>query len=236
MLFNSNKLGYRPIIKRNPPDLSEFDIAGIGCIPSELAYKLLNGYAKEYPYLFYKGDVDLLSKSIVSVVGTRNPSMKGIEKTTRVAATLVSEGYIVMSGLAKGIDTVAHETTLRQNGKTIAVLGTPLTKIYPAKNKKLADNISKTGLLLSPSLPDETFGKHLFPRRNKLMARLSIATIIIEAGETSGVIHQAAECQRQGKIIIFLKSLVDKVTWANSFIKNGAHVIDTPKDLKELLK
>jgi DNA processing protein len=236
MLFNINKLGYPPVVKGTPPDLSGFHKAGIESIPPELVYELLNGYAKEYPYLFYRGNLELLSSPVVSIVGTRNPTLDGIDKAARVATTLVNEGYVVMSGLAKGIDTIAHETTLKLKGKTIAVLGTPLTRIYPAENKKLANEISTTGLLLSPSLPDETFGKRLFPRRNKLMARLSIATIVIEAGETSGVIHQAAECQKQGKKLIFLKSFAEKTVWANSFVKNGAHVIDTPKDLKELLK
>ncbi|MDE0518438.1 MAG: DNA-processing protein DprA, partial [Bdellovibrionales bacterium] len=143
---------------------------------------LLIKHKTQYPELFYKGDNSLLKIPIVSVVGTRTPTISGIKRTEKTVEVLCENNFVVMSGLAKGVDTAAHEKTLQLNGKTIAVLGTPIHKIYPAKNKKLANTISERGLLLSSTPPKKEVGKHLFPRRNRLMAILSKATVITEAG------------------------------------------------------
>jgi DNA processing protein len=185
------------------------------------------------PFLAYQGDLSFLTKSIVSVVGTRNPTPLGIARTEKVVDCLVKHGFVVMSGLAKGIDTVAHQGTIARNGLTIAVLGTPIHKIYPAENKLLAKSISEKGLLLSPAEAHDEVGKHLFPRRNRVMAILSKATIVIEAGATSGVQHQAAECLRNKRKIFFLKSLADRtdITWVQKFIKSGAIVVETNEQL-----
>ena len=197
----------------------------------------LRGLSDQFPTLFYRGSLDLLRRPCVSVVGTRNPTAEGVARARKVAVVLTELGFVVVSGLAKGIDAVAHKTTLERNGFTVAVLGTPIHRIYPAENKGLATEIGEKGLLLSPALPHEETGRYLFPRRNRLMALLSQATVIIEAGETSGVVHQAAECLKQGRKLLLLKSLVDNasLTWPADFIKSGAHVVESPEDLKGLL-
>jgi DNA processing protein len=207
-------------------------------LPDLLKKQLLNGLSKEYPIIFAKGDVALLELPIVSVVGTRAPSPEGKLRAGQIAKLLVENGFVVMSGLAKGVDTIAHSTALQLSGKTIAVLGTPIHKIYPAENKSLAEDIVKEGLLLSPSLPHEEKGKFLFPRRNRLMARLSQATIIIEAGPTSGVIHQAAECLRQNRKLFLLKSVAENpsLPWVAGFLKSGAQVVENSAQLLTLLK
>ncbi|MBP9709241.1 MAG: DNA-protecting protein DprA [Oligoflexales bacterium] len=193
--------------------------------------------SNQFPTIFFKGNSELLRRTCVSVVGTRNPTQEGAARARRVTAVLNELGVVVVSGLAKGIDTIAHKTALEQNGSTVAVLGTPIHKIYPAENKTLAMEIENKGLLLSPSLPHEEKGQFLFPRRNRLMALLSMATIIVEAGETSGVVHQAAECLKQGRKLFLLKSLVDNkaLTWPAKFIKSGAQVVESPEELKGLL-
>lgn len=186
--------------------------------------------------LFYKGDIELISRPAVSIVGTRNPSKKGVDTAKAIAGAIVNLGIVVVSGLAKGIDTVAHQETLNSNGKTIAVLGTPIHKIYPAENKILAEDISEKGLLLSMNMPHEEKGQYLFPRRNRLMALMTNATIVVEAGETSGVIHQAAECMRLKKRLIFSKSLVEQnYDWVEKFIKSGAIVAESLNHLKHIL-
>jgi DNA processing protein len=192
---------------------------------------------KEFQFLFFKGDISLLKLPCVSIVGTRKPTAKGIEQTKRISEILIDLGFVVVSGLAEGIDTAAHKATLAAKGKTIAVMGTPIHKIYPAKNKELAANIFSNGLVISPALPFEEVGRYLFPRRNKLMANLSIATIIIEAGPTSGVVHQAAECLKQNKKLILLKSLAENksLDWVPKFLKSGAQIVETPSDLKAIL-
>ncbi len=209
---------------------------GAQLIPTDFFNKarLIND---QFPSIFFKGDLNLLQRPCVSVVGTREPTAEGVARTKRVVLALTDLGIVVVSGLAKGIDTVAHKTALERNGSTVAVLGTPIHKIYPAENKNLAAEISEKGALLSPALPHEEKGQYLFPRRNRLMALLSMATIIIEAGETSGVIHQAAECLKQGRKLLLLKSLVDNtaLTWPEKFVNSGAHVIESLKDLEGLL-
>lgn len=207
-------------------------------LTSDELQETLGAKADEYPYLFFKGDSTLLKLPVVSVVGTRAPSKEGQLRAKKVAQTLVKAGIVVMSGLAKGIDTLAHQAALDSGGKTIAVLGTPIHKIYPAENKDLALDISKKGLLISPAMPHEEKGRYLFPRRNRLMALISTATVIIEAGETSGVVHQAAECLRQGRKLILLKSLAENMSlsWPKGFIKSGALVIDSADELLAALK
>ncbi len=186
--------------------------------------------------LFYKGDSTLLRRRAVSIVGTRNPSKKGRETAAAITEAVIKLGYVVVSGLAKGIDSVAHSTTLVAKGSTIAVLGTPIHKIYPAENKLLAEEISENGLILSMNLPHEEKGTYLFPRRNRLMALMTEATIVVEAGETSGVIHQAAECKRLHKKLIFSKSLVEqKYDWVSKFINSGALVAESSNHLKQIL-
>ena len=227
------------LLRLSPEDLAVYtNKTSSVMIPEEQKKQLLNGLTKEYPLIFARGDLDLLNQPIISIVGTRSPSSDGRARATQIAKLLVKEGFVIMSGLAKGIDTVAHSVALQNNGKTIAVLGTPIHKIYPAENKILAQEISEKGLLLSPSLPHEEHGRFLFPRRNRLMARLSLATIIIEAGPTSGVIHQAAECLRQKRKLILLKSVADNssLPWVEGFLKSGANVIENPAQLIELLK
>lgn len=206
-------------------------------VPTKLMDELVNGYSTEFPQIFYRGDISFLKTPAVSVVGTRQPSELGKARTAKISTLLVEKGFVVLSGLAKGIDTIVHQTVLDRNGKTVAVLGTPLHKIYPAENRKLAEDIATKGLLLSPSLPHEETGKYLFPRRNRLMALLSVATIITEAGPTSGVIHQAAECLRQGRKLILLKSLVEnkRLPWVDGFIKSGAKILESAEQLTELL-
>lgn len=211
---------------------------GSQLVAQDLMEALVNGYSSEFPQIFYKGDIGLLKQKSVAVVGTRSPSPEGKARATKIASLLIEMNFAVMSGLAKGIDTVAHKTALSRQGKTIAVLGTPIHKIYPSENKPLADQIASSGLVLSTSLPHEEKGKYLFPRRNRLMALLSKATIIIEAGPTSGVVHQAAECLRQKRTLILLKSLVENkdLPWVAGFLKSGAKVLESPDQLQELLK
>ena len=206
-------------------------------IPADFIHQNLSELAGQFSVLFYRGNLHILKYPSVSVIGTRNPTPEGIARTQRVVSTLVDLGYVVLSGLAKGVDTVAHRTTLEQGGMTAAAFGTPIHKIYPAENRALASEIEKTGILISPARPSEESGRYLFPRRNRLMALISQATIIVEAGEKSGVIHQAKECLRQRRKLLLLKSLVDNknLTWPDRFAKSGGHVIESTNDLRKLL-
>ena len=184
-----------------------------------------------------KGNRSLLDSPSVSVVGSRDASKKGLELARKFTKIILENDFVIVSGLAKGVDTVAHKTALELKGRTISALGTPFHKVYPAENKGLADDIAQSGLLLTTAKKHEEFGKHLFPRRNKLMAQISKATIVIEAGEKSGVKHQCAECLKNGKTLIFLKHQVDKgYKWVESFLASGAKIVETKEELIDILK
>ena len=174
--------------------------------------------------LFLEGDTELLLKGIrVSVVGTRNPTEKGILRTIQLTKSLVEQNIIVVSGLADGIDTIAHKTCIENGGKTISVLGTPLNVVYPSKNKSLLDEIKKDHLAISQFPLNYPFQKKNFPMRNRTMALISDATIIVEAGETSGTIHQGWEALRLGRLLLLLNNVVDNpsLSWPKEMIKYG---------------
>lgn len=148
--------------------------------------KLLAMISTAPPYLFLKGNVHLLNEKSVSVVGSRNASMEAMEKTEKLVKALVKRNIVVNAGLAKGIDTITHQIALKNNGRTIAVIGTPINHYYPKENKDLQLAIEKHGLVVSQFPPCNKVYKWNFPLRNGTMSGISIATIIMEAGEKSG--------------------------------------------------
>jgi DNA processing protein len=208
---------------------------GVNIVPN--LSTVLGDHANDYFPLFFIGNLNcLFHMPRVAVVGTRQPSELGIARTKKLVKELTSLQISVVSGLAKGIDAIAHSTALELNSTTIAVLGTPVHRPYPAENKNLYSEIIKQGLVLSSAKPHEQTGKYLFPRRNRLMALLCDVTIIVEAGPTSGVIHQAAECLRQKKRLFILKSLAEdkKIEWVAGFLKTGAEVLESAEQLATL--
>ncbi len=175
--------------------------------------------------LYTAGNIELLfQRRRVSVVGSRKASKDGLARAKIVARELVKHDIIVVSGLAKGIDTVAHETAIQTGGSTIAVLGTPLNKAYPKENEGLLETIKKDHLAISqfpegyPSQPKN------FPIRNRTMALISDATIIIEASENSGTRHQGWEALRLGREVYILENVANnpKIGWAKEMIDYGA--------------
>lgn len=189
--------------------------------------------------LYYKGDWNLLNYSkIVSIVGSRKPSFDGMRRARKLVNLLVNDGYIIMSGLAEGIDTIAHTSALEFGGRTIAVIGTPINQCYPKKNKHLQDEVSKHHLLIS-QVPFERYKKQdyrlnrfFFPERNATMSALSQATIIIEAGETSGTLTQAKAAIAQGRKLFILENnfLNTRITWPTKFNNKGAVRLKTYED------
>jgi DNA processing protein len=171
--------------------------------------------------LFYAGKISLLKNPCVAIVGTRAISDAGTVRTRRLARELVEAGIVVVSGLALGVDTVALSTAIEHGGDTIAVIGTPLDKAYPAENAHLQEEIYRRHLLISQfALGTKTY-RSSFPQRNKLMAALSDATVVMEASDTSGTLHQAAECTRLGRWLFIAKSVVEdkSLNWPKKFLK-----------------
>lgn len=188
------------------------------------------------PYLFLKGNVHLLNEKHVSVVGSRNASKEAMEKTEILVKALVKRNIVVNAGLAKGIDTINHQTALKNNERTIAVIGTPINQYYPKENKKLQLTIEKHGLVVSQFPPCNKVYKWNFPIRNATMSGISIATIIMEAGEKSGALRQADHCIKQGRDILIPYSLLQSsLLWPRKYIQKGAHTFKNIKEVLELL-
>jgi DNA processing protein len=188
--------------------------------------------------LFAAGDTGLLRGGArVAVIGARRPSPEGLRRARKLAAELARDGVIVVSGLAEGIDTAAHSGALAAGGRTIAVLGTPLDVAYPQKNRALQQRIMAEHLAISPFAPGAPVLRANFPYRNRVMALISDATVIVEAGDTSGALSQGWEAIRLGRLVFVLKSVttVPGLTWPEKMIRYGAQVLTTTRSLTSLL-
>lgn len=192
--------------------------------------------------LYAQGDWALTRTRIVSVVGTRTPSAEGAARARQIAHALAGRGLTVASGLAKGIDTAALTGALDAGGRVIAVIGTPLGTSYPKENKALQDRIAADHLLVSqvPVLRHARQGPRInrlfFPERNATMSALSEATIIVEAGETSGTLIQGRAALFQGRKLLILEQCFGRgLAWPERFEAQGAIRIKTPADLWKAL-
>ena len=169
------------------------------------------------------GELTEVDEPCVAIVGTREPTAEGIQLTLALAIAFALAGFTVVSGLASGIDTCAHAGALAGSGKTIAVLGTDVLNIYPAKNRQLATDIRAQGCLLS----EHPFRTSASPRnlvqRNRIISGLSVATIVIEARKTGGTLHTARFAQRQGRPLLSCRWEEDRGReGTRALIKNGA--------------
>ncbi|WNG24123.1 DNA processing protein DprA [Cystobacter fuscus] len=170
--------------------------------------------------LFYSGDLGLVRRPCVAIVGTRAVSSQGAARARRLARELVKAGVVVVSGLAKGVDTEALSAAIEAGGQVVAVIGTPLDQAYPAENKRLQETIYREHLLVSQFPWGSRTHQGNFPARNRTMAAISDATVIIEAGETSGTLHQAVACNRMGRWLFIARSVAEnpQLTWPASFL------------------
>jgi len=199
----------------------------------------LNENEKKFapPVVFVEGNRSLMADGPrVSIIGSRKASKEGLENAAALARALVKKGIIVVSGLAEGIDTVAHKTAMNEGGKTIAVLGTPLDRCYPAENRELQDEIMKNQLVISQFVPLSPVQEKNFVMRNRTMALISHASVVVEAAEKSGTRYQAWEALRLGRPLFILESVAkdQKLKWPKEVMKYGARVISV-KDVKPLL-
>lgn len=185
-------------------------IQGIREIPEEHQSRFgitpATGYGVK---IWCAGDSSLVRLPSVAIVGSRNVSPEGAARARRLARELSSAGIVVVSGLAKGVDTEALTAAMEANGRTIGVIGTPLDRAYPAENKGLQEKIYRDHLLISQFESGKKVYPSNFPERNKLMAAISDATVIVEASDESGSLHQAAECTRLGRWLFIAKSLAE---------------------------
>ena len=217
---------------KNPGDKENKSIT----MENLLGHKLNEIEAKYAPPAIYlKGPMTIpLSSHIkISVIGTRHPTDEGIANTKKVVKTLVKNNIIVVSGLAKGIDSTGHKTAIEEGGKTIAVLGTPLNKTYPQENIELQKEIINNHLAVSQYPQGYKTTPKDFALRNRTMALISDAAIIIEAGDASGTLYHGWETIRLKKPLFICKQLVHnpKLKWPQEMIKQGAIELDEPSDI-----
>lgn len=163
----------------------------------------------------------------ISVVGSRTATDEGARRARKLARALVSGGAIVVSGLAEGIDTAAHTSAIEAGGRTIAVLGSSLEVPYPASNRSLFEQIAQEHLVVTQFASGMPVQAKNFPMRNRTMALLSHATVIVEAGERSGTLHQAWEALRLGRSLFLLESVArnPSLSWPAEVMKYGAQVL-----------
>lgn len=174
---------------------------------------LLRALADRPPVVFARGRLALLREASVAVVGTRQATERGRRLTTAVVGRLLEAGLTVVSGLARGIDTAAHEAALRGGGGTIAVVGTGLDHCYPPENRHLQRRIAAQGAILSQFWPEAPPRRQSFPMRNAVMAGVTVATVIIEASPTSGTRIQARMSLACGRKVLLAEALLQQ-PWA----------------------
>ena len=202
---------------------------------NKLNIKTLTVYDEDYPellknidtppyVLYYKGDKSILHNLCIGVVGSRKITNYGVMATEKFTRELVKYGFTIVSGLAYGVDSVAHTETLKSNGKTIAVLAGGLDKIYPTANIQLANKIVETGGVLVSEMPPGTkLEAHMFPIRNRIIAGLSKAVLITEAQETSGALHTKNYALDYGRDVFAVMGSIfsDSSRGTNRMIVNG---------------
>lgn len=185
--------------------------------------------AKHAPEALYvRGDQGIFRHGArVSIVGSRKASQFGLARARKLAARLAERGIVVVSGLAEGIDTAAHTSAMEHGGKTVAVIGTPIDQAYPKQNRELQERIAREHLLVSQFATGRPVQRKNFPMRNRTMALISDATVIIEAANTSGSLSQGWEALRLGRALFVTKALTEnkEISWTREMLDHGARVL-----------
>jgi DNA processing protein len=193
--------------------------------------------------LYYAGRLNYLQTRRIAIIGSRKPSPESLQVTHDLVTRLVKENFTIVSGLASGIDTQAHKSAIAVKGRTIAVLGTPLNKIYPQENSGLQIGIANNHLLISQvpfyryKMQGPPTNKLFFLERNKTMSALTEATLIIEASDTSGTLTQAEAALYQKRKLFIWDTCFNNVlvTWPSHFLEKGAIRIRSIEVLKRFL-
>jgi DNA processing protein len=187
--------------------------------------------------LFYKGTIKDEGIKRIAVVGMRNPSQYGKIVTADIVGKLVMRNISIVSGLARGIDTIAHHAAIQGGGETIAVLGCGIDKCYPPENRKLWQEIEETGLILSEYFMGTEPDAANFPKRNRIISGISQGTLVVEAGERSGALISALFALNQNREVFAIPGQINnpKSLGTNRLIKQGAKLVQSVEDILEEL-
>lgn len=190
------------------------------------------------PVLFVRGSINVEDDWAVSVVGTRRVTPYGRQVASEIARYLAQNGVTVVSGLARGVDAIAHQTAMQAGGRTLAILGSGVDTIYPPEHRKLAEDISRQGAVISDYPLGTQPESRNFPPRNRIIAGLSLATIVVEAGETSGALITAEFAVEQGRDVFAVPGsiLTPQSEGTNRLIEQGARPLLRMSEILESLK
>jgi len=199
---------------------------------------LLNEIYDSPNILYVKGKIPENINMSVSIVGSRKSSLDGLLVSEKFASQFAELGITVVSGMARGIDTAAHHGVLKSRGKTVAVLGSGLTCIYPSENKKLYEDIAQTSAVISEFSMKTSPVAYNFPRRNRIISGLSLGVIVIEAALRSGALITADFALEQGREVFAVPGKINQQTscGVNNLIKQGAQMITCIEDVLEELR
>ncbi|MFW2488333.1 DNA-processing protein DprA [Clostridium chromiireducens] len=197
----------------------------------------LSGILESPFFLFYRGDIDIINRKSIGVVGARKCSNYGLTVTKLLTKELITNNITLISGGARGIDSIAHKTALESDGYNIAVLGCGIDIAYPPENSVLFSKISEKGVVISEFLLGTAPFRENFPRRNRIISGLSDGIIVIEASEKSGSLITARLAHKQEKPVIVVPGsiLYDGASGSNKLIRDGASICTDIEDLRVLL-
>jgi DNA processing protein len=211
--------------------------ARIVCFRSEAYPDPMRTLPHPPPFLFMAGNWRPEDRRALAVVGTRFPSAYGIRMAREMTMGMAEQGFTVVSGLARGIDTLAHETAIRCKTRTLAVLGSGLDWIYPPENANLARSIAHQGALISEFPMGMAPHASHFPRRNRLISALSLGTLVVEAGNDSGALITADFALDQGREVFAVPGAVNQPGshGTHKLIREGAHLVERASDIVAVL-
>ena len=215
------------------------DCGAVAITPDDLAYPDAFRALPDPPYLlFARGDLDLLTRPGIGVVGTRAPTDYGRRATMELAGALARAGYSIVSGMAKGIDAAAHAAALDAGAATVGVLGQGIDRIYPPENRELFRRVADKGLLISELAPGEEPLAGNFPRRNRLIAALSQGVLVVEMGQKSGAQHTVTYALEMGREVFAVPGPIGSPASAgtNQLLKDGARLVTSARDVLEELR
>jgi len=186
------------------------------------------------PFIYVYGNLPMHVNNI-AIVGSRHATQYGLSTTKHLSRDLVKHGLTIISGMARGIDTAAHEGALAAGGKTVAVLGSGLARIYPRENEKLYHQIAKNGAVISEFPLDAEPEGHHFPLRNRIISGLSLGTVIVEATLRSGSLITARLAAEQNREVFAVPGSIKsfKSTGTHTLIKQGARLVEQSQDIMD---
>jgi DNA processing protein len=214
-------------------------VDAVAITPADAAYPDAFRTLPDPPYLLFAiGTLELLGAPAIGVVGTRSPTDYGRRAAMQLSGELARAGLAIVSGMARGIDSAAHAAALDAGGATVGVLGHGIDRVYPPENERLFARVRERGLLITEMAPGEEPNAGNFPRRNRLIAALSLGVLVVEMGEKSGAQHTVTYALEQGKEVFAVPGPIGSPQSAgtNQLLKDGARLVTSAADILEELR